>query len=174
MALSHSATLSVPGPSWQVERLRERLRAQGYEGDLPTVAWFGDNQAQADELAELVRRERKRATAGLLWRWEVQGGPPRPGDRQVIVDWCGEPQAVIEITDVEIVPFEEVDAGFARDEGEGDHSLDHWRRVHWDFFVRECGRLDRTPDVAMPVVCMRFRLVHLPPSLVPFTRYDRR
>jgi uncharacterized protein YhfF len=110
----------------------------------------------------LVVRGRKRATAGLLWRSELAGGPPLPGDRQVIVDAEGTPRAVIEMTDVRVVPFEDVDAAFAAAEGEGDLSLAHWRRVHWDFFVRECERLGREPSVRMPVVCMRFRVVHRP------------
>ncbi len=159
--MANRARPEVPGPSPDPARVRERLREQGYEtGDaLPPIAWFGDGP-EASELAELVRRGDKRATAGLLWRWEEEGGPPEPGDRQVIIDWDGEPRAVIEFTEVRVVPFDEVDAGFARDEGEGDLSLDYWQDVHWDFFVRECERLGRTPDPKMPVVCMRFRRVH--------------
>jgi uncharacterized protein YhfF len=143
--------------------VRRRLRDEGYEGKLPPVAWFGDGP-EATELAELVRRGTKRATAGLLWRWEASGGLPRPGHRQVIIDWQGEPRAVIEITGVAVVPFDQVDAAFAREEGEGDLSLDHWRRVHWGFFVRECRRLQRTPYATMPVVCIRFRRVHPAPG----------
>jgi uncharacterized protein YhfF len=138
------------------------LRLQGYQGGLPRIAWFGDRPDQANHLAELVVRGHKRATAGLLWRWDLEGGPPLPGARQVIVDWASEPRAVIEMTDVRVLPFDAVDAAFAAEEGEGDLSLAHWRRVHWEFFGRECERLGREPHVSMPVVCMRFRLIHPP------------
>lgn len=151
---------AVPGPGWTEAEVAGRLREQGYRGQMPAVAWFGDTRDQVDQLAELVRCGEKRATAGLLWRWRSRGGVPSVGDRQVILDWRGRPRAVIEMTEVDVVPFDEVDPDFAREEGEGDLSLDYWREVHWDFFVRECERLGREPSPDMPVVCMRFRLVH--------------
>lgn len=154
-------------PSWDPGQIREALTAQGFpvQGELPPVAWFGDDPEMARELGELVRQGRKRATAGLLWRWQADGKPaPRPGDRQVIIDWEGRPLAVIEMIEVEIVPFDQVAAGFARDEGEGDLSLDYWRKIHWDFFCRECERIGREPHPSMPVLCMRFRLLHPTPT----------
>jgi uncharacterized protein YhfF len=149
-----------PGSEWEVAQVVARLRAAGYEGTVPPVGWFGDRPDQTSELAELVVRGRERATAGLLWRWELAGGPPLPGGRQVIIDAEGTPRAVIEITDVRVTPFDDVDATFAAEEGRGDRSLASWRRVHWDFFTRECERLGRTPSLGMPVVCMRLRVVH--------------
>jgi uncharacterized protein YhfF len=150
------------GPELNVVHVRRRLEASGYPvgADLPPIAWFGDTRDQADELARLVQRGRKTATAGLLWKWRHDGKPvPAPGDRQVVVDWSGTPRAVIEMTEVSVVSFDEVDAGFARAEGEGDLSLAYWRRVHWDFFARECARIGRDPTRTMPTICMRFRVV---------------
>jgi uncharacterized protein YhfF len=66
----------------------------------------------------------------------------------------------IETTAVDIVAFDAVSAEFAAIEGEGDASLDYWRRVHWDYFGRECARIGHEPCVAMPVVCERFIVVY--------------
>jgi|GEM_PF-2082915 len=54
-------------------------------------AWhFCDNQADADELAELVVAGFKRATAGALWSYEAEDEPlPQIGDLSVITDWSG-------------------------------------------------------------------------------------
>jgi len=42
---------------------------------------FGDSEMLADELAALVLVGAKRATASLLWSFEVDGKPlPKPGD----------------------------------------------------------------------------------------------
>ena len=129
------------------------------------MGWFGDSPELAGELGELVRQGSKTATAGLLWGWEAGvGGPPAVGDREVVIDWNGIPLAVIEFTEVRVLPFAEVDADFARDEGEGDGSLSYWRRAHRSFFGRECERLRRQPRDDMPVVCIRFRVVHAAPD----------
>lgn len=125
-------------------------------------AWhFSDNPADADDLARLVREGVKTATASLGWVYEWQMEPyPRPGDLSVITDWAGEPQCVIETTGVEVVPFDQVSAGFAAEEGEGSRTLEEWRRVHWQNFSRECAIVERQPSLDMPVVCERFRLIY--------------
>jgi uncharacterized protein YhfF len=154
-------------PRWNERDLRVVLADQGFvaHGALPKAGWFGDSPELARELGELVRRGSKTATAGLLWQWEAEvGGPPAVGDREVVIDWEGAPLAIIELTEVCVVSFLEVDADFARDEGEGDGSLAYWRAAHRSYFGRECARLGRQPADDMPVVCMRFRVVHAAPD----------
>ena len=126
------------------------------------TAWhFCDNEADANELAALVRAGEKRATASALWAYDTDGEPlPRVGDHSVIIDWEGEAQCVIRTTSVEIVPFNQVTADFAQTEGEGDRSLDHWRRVHWECFTRDLRAVGKGPEETMPVVCEKFELVH--------------
>lgn len=123
--------------------------------------YFADSESVADELAELVLAGTKRATAGLVWSFEVQDRPPpRPGDLSVVTNWQGKPLCVIETEVVEVVPFEEVTEAFAAREGEGDKSLRYWREAHWAYFGRECQRIGREPGVRMPIVCERFSLVY--------------
>ena len=154
-------------PQWREEDVRAALADQGFvcDGSLPPVGWFGDSPELARQLGELVRQGRKTATAGLLWAWEAdQGGPPAVGQREVVVDWAGTPLAVIELTEVRVVPFPEVDAEFARDEGEGDRSLAYWRTAHRSYFGRECARLGKHQTDDLAVVCMRFLVVHAAPD----------
>ena len=60
-------------------------------------AWyFCDNEADANELAELVKDGRKRATAGALWSYEHEQEPlPKVGDYSIILNWAGEAQRII-------------------------------------------------------------------------------
>lgn len=131
-------------------------------------AWhFCDNRADADELAELVVRGVKRATAAAMWSYEAENEPlPQVGDYSVITDWEGVAHCVIRATSVEIVPFDQVSEEFAAAEGEGDGSLRFWREVHWDAFGREFAELGIELQPDMPVVCQRFEVV-FPPTQPP-------
>lgn len=121
---------------------------------------FDDNQPSADELAELVLRGVKRATAGLLWSFEAEDKAiPKVGDLSVVTDWSEMPVCVIETVQVDIVPYEEVSAEFAAVEGEGDGSLAYWQRVHAAYFARECARIGREPSERMPILCERFKVI---------------
>ena len=121
---------------------------------------FDDNAPSADELADLVLSGRKRATAALVWAYESEGKKiPKLGDLSVVTRFSGEPLCVIETKRVQIVPFGEVSAEFAATEGEGDGSLEYWRRAHTAFFGRECKRLGRDLSATMPVVCEEFAVV---------------
>jgi uncharacterized protein YhfF len=146
-----------------VASLVARLRDAGFlvpSGD-PKIEWFGNEPTLARELGDLVRRGVKRASAGLGAAWEADGDPiPQVGDIEIIIDWVGEPLAVVEVTDVRVQRFDEVDEAFARDEGEGDRTLAWWRDAHRRFFSAECARLGIEFSPTLPIVCRRFRLLH--------------
>ena len=121
---------------------------------------YGDSPELSEQLLALIRGGRKRAGTALLWSLEAEGEPlPSVGDIEVVLDHRHEPSIISRITWVEVLPFGEVSAEYAAVEGEGDGSLDHWRRVHWDFFTRECRGLGREADWEMPVVCSVFEVV---------------
>lgn len=125
-------------------------------------AWqFGYGVEQGNRLIECVLTGAKRATAGALWAYEAEGEPlPAPGDFSVLLDGNGVARCVIRAVSVEVVAFDEVDASFAYDEGEGDRTLAYWRDVHWEYFVRELESLGRVAAPDMPVVCERFEVVY--------------
>jgi uncharacterized protein YhfF len=127
---------------------------------MPPAWGFGDGPEMADELGELVCRGIKQATCSSLWEMQHDGeAVPQPGDLSIILDGRGDPICIIETTEVEVKPFDAVDADFAFDEGEGDRSLTTWRAVHRRFFSRTLKAIGRAPEETMPVVCERFRVV---------------
>lgn len=131
---------------------------------------FGDSEHLANELAALVLRGTKRATAGSAWAFEAQGKPmPQPGALSVVTNWTGEPLCVIETEVVEVVPFRAVSAQFAALEGEGDGSLAFWREAHRRYFTRECARLGRAFTEDMPVACEVFKVIY-GPTVLPGSR----
>ena len=126
---------------------------------------FGDHPDLADELAALVLVGVKTATCSALWEWEAEGASlPQAGLHTIVLDAQGAPLCIIETTAVFICSYDQVDAPFAWEEGEGDRSLAHWRDAHARFFTRTLLSLGRTFVPDMPLVCERFRLVYRPGS----------
>ena len=124
---------------------------------------FADNEALSNHVLVETLAGRNRATASL--RWDYGDDPPKVGDVAIITDWAGAPRAVVVTRRVDIVPYAQVDADFARAEGYVTDPLSEWREVHWAYFSRCCSKLGRTPSLDMPVVCERFELVyHRPPE----------
>ena len=60
------------------------------------------------------------------------------------------------------MPFDRVSEEQAFREGEGDRSLEYWRRVHEDFFRRELAGAGLAFSPDMPVVCEEFEVVWPP------------
>lgn len=122
---------------------------------------FGDSPSMADELGKLVLAGIKRATAGSVWSYESSGkGIPKPGDLSVVTDSNDTPLCIIETVQVDIVPFHAVSEEFTATEGEGDGSLDYWRKAHFEYFTRECERSGRSFSHEMLLACERFRVAH--------------
>ena len=126
-----------------------------------TSWYFANTEKDANELAELVLKGQKKATASSLLIYEDEGEPiPRAGELSIITDWYGNAKCIIQVKKVSIVPFKDVDKEFAKTEGEGDCSLEYWRSVHQRYFEEECKSIGKTFTEDMPVVCEVFEVVY--------------
>ena len=127
----------------------------------PYQAWyFSDHSEAARELAELVMIGRKTATASLKALNEIEPAKaPVEDGYSVVTSFEGEPLCVVQTTEIRHIPFDEVDAQFAADEGEGDQSHEYWRQVHWDYFSREAPQYGLEFNERSIICCERFRLL---------------
>ena len=133
-------------------------RATQYTG-IPEAWGFGDSPQLADELGTLVIRGIKTATCAAAWEYERDGEAiPKEGELSIILDGRNQPLCIIKTTEVRIIPFNEVDAQFAFEEGEDDRSLESWRREHWKYFQRNAGD-ENLVNQTMPLVCERFQMI---------------
>jgi uncharacterized protein YhfF len=113
---------------------------------------FGDSPEMADRLLGFVLGGSKRATC-----WSVADGQQTYLSKQMVVlDGAGKPRAVVETIELKQRRFCDVDLQFALDEGEGDETLEDWRRGHRSYFKRNGGF-----DPEMMLWCERFRLVEV-------------
>lgn len=128
---------------------------------VPQAEGFGDNPELAEELGQLIHQGIKTATCASLWEHEFEGSSlPQVGQYEIVLDGKNLPLAIYQLTEVTIRPYDEVDAAFAFEEGEGDRSLQSWRDGHWRFFSRVLAVIGLKADPKMPLVCQRFRVVY--------------
>ena len=122
---------------------------------------WGDSPEMADELGALIAQGIKTGTCSSLWEWEAEGNSiPQVGLITIALDGRGEPLCIVETIEVTIRKYNEVDADFARAEGEGDLSLEYWREAHKNFFSRVLSKIGREFSEEMPLVCERFKLIY--------------
>lgn len=128
--------------------------------DVPLSFHFCDNESDADLCAELVAAKRKRATAISLAELELAGDLiPCPGDYAIVTTWAGQAKALIRTVSVEIRRFSEVDAAFAKDEGEGDLTLEWWRTAHEAYYRRVLAGSPYIVNGDLEIACERFELL---------------
>lgn len=125
-----------------------------------TVVAFGDSPEMATELAELVIKGQKRATASLVRDYSQDVEPiPKEGDHVVVVDGQGQPKLIWRTTEIVIKPLVEVDEKFAWDEGEGDRTRDWWIEGHRAYFSRQAKDQGFTMHDGIETVFERFAVV---------------
>jgi len=132
-----------------------------YRSKMFTAEGFGDSPELADELGQLVLSGVKTGTSSALWEWEAEGNLlPQPGHMTVVLDGQKRPICIIETTQVWVCRFNNVDDEFAYSEGEGDLSLEYWRKAHTRYFSRVLPKINKEFSEDMPVVCERFKVVY--------------
>ena len=132
-----------------------------YHGKTYVAEGWGDGPEMADELGALIINGIKTGTCSALWEWEAEGEMPyEAGAVTIVLDGGGEPIGIVETVEVAIRKYNEVDADFARAEGEGDLSLAYWREAHQTFFSRVLPKIGKEFSEEMPLVCERFKLIY--------------
>lgn len=117
-----------------------------------------------DRLVAAVLSGEKVSTTGLLVEYEVEREElPPVGERSALIDSDGREVAVLELTEVRMMPLGSVGLQHALDEGEGYASVAEWRAGHEAFWhseeMREAlGDPEFTVDDGTMVVAERFRV----------------
>ncbi|WP_145553077.1 ASCH domain-containing protein [Yersinia canariae] len=105
----------------------------------PTAVYaaFGDSSELADELAELIASGVKTGSCGSLAGCIEENAFPVIGAYGIVENGSGVPVCVIRTTRLHLLRFSEMTDELARKEGEGDLSLDYWKKEHQRFFEGE-------------------------------------
>lgn len=126
-----------------------------------TSWYFCIDEESANDLAKLVIEGTKRGTASLYDFYKIDDEElPEVYDYSIITNWDGIAQCIIRTKKIIILPFKDVNEEMAEIEGEGDKSLEYWRRAHINFFTQELEEYDIEFSEDMPVVFEEFEVVY--------------
>ncbi len=130
--------------------------------EVTDVYHFWCDRECANELAELVANKVKQATTSLYYLYEKENAKlPKEGDISIITDFDGNPVTIIENMKVELTTFNKVTLEYAEIEGEGDKSLEYWKKVHKEMFTKELLEFDMIFNENMKVVCEYFKTIYV-------------
>jgi uncharacterized protein YhfF len=123
------------------------------------------NAALAEELLELYLTKKKWAASGLAQDYILAGDPlPSVEDYWIVLDTQEVPRCILRTSAVEMHLFKDVPANIAEAEGEGDLSLEYWRKAHRDFFTPYLEGLGIEDLETAQVITEFFELVYLDES----------
>lgn len=121
---------------------------------------FLDGKRGCDRLASLCLAGIKTATSSVYETFELdEMKVPEEGDYSIILDSDEVPLFIIKDTKVEIKKFSEIEAEFAEKEGEGDQSLEYWRKVHEKYFKEKCEEYGIEFSEDTLILCEEFEVV---------------
>ena len=135
----------------------ELWKKSGFAGTYEAWA-FGE---APDKLADLVVQGIKTATCSAYDLYRINNEPiPKVGDYSVILNSREEAVCIIQTRRVYVTEFDKVSEEHAFQEGEGDRSLEYWRKVHESFLINELASVHRSFDGNTKVVCEEFEVVY--------------
>ena len=113
-----------------------------------------------DKLAALVRDGIKTATSSAYDLYLANSEAlPEAGEYSVILDSKKEAVCIVKTTKVYVTAFNDITPEHAFKEGEGDRSLEYWRKVHKAFFKKELAAISRSFGENIKVVCEEVEVV---------------
>lgn len=119
-----------------------------------------------DELIDLYLTGKKTAGSGIVEDYESAGDPlTKVGDHWIALSAIGEPRCILRTERVEKHAFMDVPEYVAVAEGEGDLSLDYWRRVHAAHYAPDLHEWGLVSIEQATIVTEFFTLVYPPTAM---------
>jgi signal transduction histidine kinase/uncharacterized protein YhfF len=129
-------TLRVESPPGDGTRLEASITLAPWRTAREPFLEFGhgDDGGLGDRLLQMVLEGRKTVSVALAREWDLEGGPPRPGQRIPVLDASGAKRATVEVDRVTVVPFADVDDDAISASEAGVGSAEEWRALQRVFY----------------------------------------
>ena len=127
----------------------------------PDADYFHNNEEDANRLAKLIRNGKKMAGSNLYFFYEQANADlPEIGTKSIVTDFDGTARAIIQITKVDTIPFNQISREYAEmDMGTNSEALQKWKKAHWDFFAPAMKENGVEPTEDMLIVCEWFKTI---------------
>jgi len=116
---------------------------------------LGNTKEENDKLLALVKNSEKTATCSLY----DNNNQSLVGEKYYITNSNETERILVQIKDVKIKKFCEVEKDFAIKEGEGDLSLEYWRETHREFFGKELEKQGKKFNEDIILECEEFEVI---------------
>jgi uncharacterized protein YhfF len=120
---------------------------------------IGSAPETADEGVVLILNGTKTLTSSPFWDYP-DGKIPFVGALGVLLDGSQRPHGIVETTQVEIMPFGAITEEMARAYGEGERTVEWWRRVMGAFYRASAARHNAILTDDTPHIWEWFTVVH--------------
>lgn len=129
--------------------------------EIPESDFFHTNKEDANRLAQLILNGEKKAGSSLYSLYKKYNvAIPKAGRKQIVTDFDGKALAIIEITRVDTIPFNQISASYAKlDMGTHIEPLKKWKKAHWNFFEGFMKESGDKPTDDMLIVCEYFKTI---------------
>ena len=120
---------------------------------------IGSTPETADEGAALILNGTKTLTSSPFWDYP-DGKIPFVGALAVLLNGSQRPRGIVETTRVEIMPFGAINEEMALAYGEGERTVEWWRRVMGAFYRASAARHNAILTDDTPHIWEWFTVVH--------------
>lgn len=121
---------------------------------------FGFDKETSTYLSSLVLMNKKKATTSALESFTIDNEPlPKKGNKYVLTDFDDNPLAIIETTNVAILPYNSVTWEMAQKEGDVD-DMASWHQNYDDFFEEDSDIMGYDFTTDMPIVFEEFEMIY--------------
>ncbi len=128
----------------------------GFSGELS----FDGNSVSGPERLTLVLNDKKTAVFTAFDSYGINREQlPVSGELYIVEDASGKPACIIEVTDVNLIPFGEISWGIASREGE-DETLEEWREKTRELMEEEGDICGFEFNDSSKLVCEIFRVIY--------------
>jgi signal transduction histidine kinase/uncharacterized protein YhfF len=129
-------TLRVDSPPGEGTRLEASITLAPWRSAREPFLEFGHDEdgGLGERLLEMVLEGRKTVSVALAREWDLEGGPPRPGQRIPVLDASGARRASVEVVRVTVVPFIAVDDEVVAASEAGVDTAEEWRALQRVFY----------------------------------------